>query len=417
MTLGVHLTDGLPRITPGRRRTACRPSTADHTQAEIFAVILTQGPLSRTQVAQVTGLSPATVTKSVNPLVATGYLVEDGAAGSGVGRPQRLLRVKRDRHAVLGIKLAPAVVTGVRTDMEAHVEARVARPIADSAPDTVLAAVTDIAAELLGAEPDVRERALAIGVGVSGHVDTAAGVCLKSGLLGWEDVDISGPLGAVTGLPVVVNNDVNTLVIAEKWFGHGRGVSSFAVVTVGAGVGCGLVIGGELYAGSTGLAGELGHVALDADGPECTCGNRGCLEAIASDRGILLGIATRGGPVMSSLDEAVMAARDDAGTTGSAAREAFQAAGSAVGQGISILLNLLNLEMVVLSGEGVVASDLFGEALRSGLAAHAFSTSARDCELVIRPVEDESWARGAACLVIREAVGASPSNQLLELTR
>lgn len=342
-------------------------------------------------------------------MVEDDYLREAGEASTGPGRPQTMLGVNRHRHAVVGVKLAPDHVVGVMTDMTADVTACVRQAVDDSAPPTVLGAAADVVKQLFDASPKARDRALGIGIGVSGHVDSLHGVCRRSALLDWRDVDVSGPLSTATGLPVVVNNDVNTLVVAEEWFGAGRGIPSFAVVTVGAGVGCGLLIDGELFAGSTGLAGELGHIPLDRTGPWCSCGNRGCLEALAGDAAVLAAIREAGGPAFGTVAEAADAARHAVDAGGAAAREAFETAGEAVGRGIAVLLNILNLEKVVLSGEGVVASDLFGDAMRAAVDQHAFSTSARDCELLIQALDEQEWARGAACLVIKEAVGASPT--------
>ncbi len=395
----------LPRAQPD---VSPAEKIGEDTRAEVFAAILTAGPLSRTEVARRTGLSPSTVTKVVTPLLAADYLVEAGAESSGIGRPRRLLRVNRNRHTVIGVKLGTTHVTGVRTDMEARVNARAARPLAERSPTHSLEAAAAVVGELLAAEPAASAKALGVGVGVSGHIDARSGVCLRSGLLGWEQVDIAGPLSALTGLPVVVDNDVNTLTVAEHLFGAGRGARSFAVVTVGVGVGCGLLLDGELYSGATGMAGELGHIPVDPAGPQCHCGNRGCLESLASFDAIMRETRGSGGTACSSIEQAIALARTDRGPAGQAARDAFETAGAALGRGLATLCNLLNLEKIVLSGEGAVAHDLFGRALDAALRAHAFSTAARDCDLVVDAVDDDLWARGAACHVIREAVGASP---------
>lgn len=389
----------------------------EQTRADVFAAILTAGPLSRTQVAQRLGLSASTVTKVVNPLVAADYLVETGETASrpsgsrrtGPGRPQKLLQVNETRHVVVGVKLAPHQVTGVLTDMRAQTLARTDRPLEDRAPAAALDAAAKVVAELLTAIPNSADRVLGVGVGVGGDVDAAQGICRYSGLLGWEKVDLAGPLWAATGLPIVVNNDVNTLVVAERWFGAGRDVDSFAVVTIGAGVGCGLLINGTLHAGASGLAGELGHIPLQPDGPECSCGNRGCLEALASYNAVLREISRRGGPDHLDIASAIQLARAGAagGDAGEIARAAFASAGDALGRGLAVLCNLLNLEKIILAGEGVTAHDLFGPALAASLDRHAFSTAARDCELLVDVVDDDLWARGAACLVIRHAVRAS----------
>ena len=245
---------------------------------------------------------------------------------------------------------------------------------------------------------------LGLGVGVSGHVDSAAGICRYSALLDWNKVDVAGPLRERTGLPVVVSNDVNTLVVAERWFGAGRDIDSFAVVTVGPGIGCGLLLDGALYSGATGLAGELGHLPLDPAGPMCSCGRRGCLEALAGDRAVLRHLQDAG-VACATIGEAVGLGRGDSGTA-AIARSAFAEAGTALGRGMAGMCNLLNLQKIIVAGEGAVAYDLFGPAMTAAMEAYAFSTAARDCDLHVDPVQHDLWARGAACLVISDAVGA-----------
>src|SRR5258705_13709350 len=126
-----------------------------------------------------------------------------------------------------------------------------------------------------------------VGVGVGGHVDTVRGLVRYAPFLEWRDVALAESLSARVGRPVIVENDVNSLTVAEQWFGAGVDVPSFAVVTIGAGVGCGFVVDGALVHGAHGLAGELGHVPIALDGPRCRCGNYGCVETPASDGAIL----------------------------------------------------------------------------------------------------------------------------------
>jgi predicted NBD/HSP70 family sugar kinase len=375
------------------------------TRADIFACVLTAGPLSRVQIAERLGLSQSTVTKTVNPLVETGYLREEGVTSGGIGRPRRLLRVQQDRHALIGVKIAPHKVTAVLTDMGAEVLARTELPLDGHTPEQALRAAADAAAELLAADTGAADRVLAIGVGVSGHVDPVTGVCRYSALLDWRDVDVVGPLSAMTELPVVVSNDVKTLVVAEQWFGQGRDTDTFAVVTVGSGVGCGLLLGGRLHLGRSGLAGEFGHQPLDPAGPLCSCGSAGCLEALASHGAVLATLREAGVRDCETIVAAAALARSGQGRDAKAALAAFAQAGQALGRGLAGLCNLLNPEKIILAGEGASLQDLFAPAMTAALREHAFSAAATDCEVVVDAVNDDLWARGAACLVIRDAVG------------
>ncbi|GAB2627970.1 ROK family transcriptional regulator [Streptomyces capparidis] len=381
---------------------------SEQTRAEIFATVLTVGPISRTQLAQRLGLAPSSVTRMLPPLLEHGYLHESDTAPQGRGRPQKMLHVNPDKHLVVGMKIGPAQVSGVVTDMAANVLARAEEPIADRTPETALSAAAALTGRLLSEAPGAADRVLGLGVGVSGHVDSDAGICRWSALLNWNKVDVAGPLHEATGLRVVVNNDVNTLVVAERWFGAGRDVDSFAVVTVGPGIGCGLLLDGALFSGATGLAGELGHLPLDPGGPMCSCGRRGCLEALAGDRAVLRHLRDAGVPC-DTIAEAIDLARAAEGSSWAVARSAFAEAGTALGRGLAGMCNLLNLEKIIIAGEGTVAHDLFGPAMTTALEAHAFSTAARDCDIHVDPVRHDLWARGAACLVIRDAVGAAIS--------
>lgn len=390
------------------------------TRAEIFGQVLTVGPISRSGLATRLGLSPSTVTRLLPPLLEADYIREEAVPGpaAGPGRPRRLLSVNLERHLVVGVKIAPSLITGVVTDMGARVLTRARLQIEGCAPETALTAAGRLVRRLLGAVPGGAERTLGIGVGLGGHIDPASGFCRYSGILGWREVDVAAPLAAATGLPVVVGNDVNALVVAQRWFGAGRDRDTFAVVTIGAGIGCGLLVGGTLFTGSTGMAAEFGHIPIDPAGSVCNCGRRGCLEAQACSAAVLdrlrqVGLPqpdietaaalARGGPALDAAS-----GRPGAGIPEEvrAARAAFAAAGDALGRGLATLCNLINPELVILAGEGVSVYDLMRPAVHDALSHHAFSTAAADCTVLVDPVDDDMWTRGAACLVLRATVRA-----------
>jgi predicted NBD/HSP70 family sugar kinase len=386
---------------PRRRR-----NSADHTHSTIFTTIVTKGPLSRRDISALTGLSQSTITKAVQPLLAAGFVVEEKEVAQGVGRPAIPLRVNPERHHVLGIKVAARELTGVLIDPQADVLASARRPLEPGDPESVADEIARFAQELIGAHPRSSDSTEGLGVAFGGHVDSRSGTLRYAPLLGWRDVAIGEMLEVRTDLLTVVENDVNALAVAEQWFGAGRDIPSFAVVTVGAGVGCGLVLDGELLHGATGLAGELGHVVVRPEGDRCLCGNQGCLETVASEDAILRA-ARRAGCAVDTLDQAAALARGG----DEACRCAFAEAGEALGQGISILLNLVNPARVILSGEGVIASDLLLDNLRHSLQRHTFSDAA-DCDLVTRPLADESWARGAAANVLRHLIDRPQQQRL-----
>jgi predicted NBD/HSP70 family sugar kinase len=203
-------------------------------------------------------------------------------------------------------------------------------------------------------------------------------------------------------VPVYIDNDVNTLTLAERWFGAGQGIDHFLTVTIGRGVGLGIVVNGQFYRGGSGGAGEFGHTVLQPDGPECECGKRGCLEAYVGDHGLLraAGEAYQAGELphpVGSVDELLNLAQSG----NDAAMKIFSQAGQALGQGIANLINIFNPQRIILSGEGVRYGELFFATMRTAISQFTMPGLLAETKLHIEPWGDDAWARGAASLVLR----------------
>ncbi|MFE0455728.1 ROK family protein [Streptomyces sp. NPDC058914] len=374
-----------------------------HTPAasQIFTTVLSQGPLTRLEVARRAGLSPAAVTKAVRPLIEAGYLVEDtdAEARPALGRPANLVRVDGGRALFAGVKVTGDEVIGVLTDLCCRLLLARHVPLTGRDPKAVLASVTELVHELLTEADGFGVRVMGLGVSVSGDVDRGEGVVRYSPFLEWRDVPLAELAATTTGLPVTVDNDVRALTVAEQWFGAGVGLADFAVVTVGAGIGCGLVVHGRVVSGAHGVAGEIGHVTVDPSGPPCHCGNRGCVEAIAGDAAIVRRVREVTGADVADAGAALaLAHQGDAG-----AREVYARAGEAIGRGIATVANLLGPERVIISGEGLAAYDLFAEQIRDAFTAAAFGSAAQ-CDVQTRPLPFEEWARGAAATAIQSFI-------------
>jgi predicted NBD/HSP70 family sugar kinase len=400
------------RRSPGREDWLAS-GLAEPRRAELFSLALRFGPVTRGQLAAWTGLDASTVTRSLRPLIDDDYLHESGppSGGSGPagrgatgrsragrGRPVQALSVNPARHVAVGVKVGPATVSAVLTDLSGTVLTRRSTSLASTEPARALTAIGAVVDALLaGADVD-RDDVLGVGVGLSGHVDQESGSCRLSAILGWRDVPVREPLADRLGLPVVVENDANTLALAEHWFGRGRGVSTLAVVTLGIGIGCGLVLGDRLHTGGRGMAAELGHLPLDPGGRLCTCGAKGCLEALAGDAAIceLSGC--------ESVSEAMELA-SGRGAVASRARGAFRSAGDALGRGLAGLCNLVDPELVIIAGESAAAFTLMEPAARESLAVHGFSGIASEVRIEVDPGQEDLWTRGAASLAIRAGVG------------
>ncbi|WP_310239972.1 ROK family transcriptional regulator [Microbacterium sp. BE35] len=366
----------------------------------MFATILTRSPISRIDIARQTGLSQAAVTKAVSPLVAAGLVDAPPATqrDGNPGRPAAPVSIVPDAIMMLGIKVNVDEVIGVATDLATTVLAAENRPLTVHDPATVATAIIEVVRALeerLGAKADA---IAGIGVSVSGDVDTSTGIVRESAIMGWSGEDFGGRMLALLGRPVTLENDVHALTVGEHWFGVGLGTESFAIVTIGRGIGSGLHLNGQVVTGAYGVSGEIGHLPLADPARICSCGRRGCVEAVASTAAIEATVSCALGRDVG-IDEAVRLAHSG----DPAAEAAFREAAGLIGTAIATLVNLAGPELVIIGGEGVSNFDLFEKTLRDAFDAHAFGAAAR-CRIVTRPHTFQDWARGAAAAAIQSLV-------------
>jgi predicted NBD/HSP70 family sugar kinase len=317
-----------------------------------------------------------------------------------------------ERQYSIGVRVTATQLIGLLVDLDGKVVDLKARAAGSDTPgkvvrrrnlpgigvDQVVSGVAGLVAELLTIRSEFKERAIGLGVSIGGHVDGVTGEVRYSPHFGWEQrIPLAEHLRRATGLSrVVLENDVNALANAQRWFGRGENYRLFAVVKIGSGIGCGLFIKTELERGKSGLAGELGHIPLEPVGELCKCGKRGCLQTVAGGDGIVRALQRQGRSPVDSIEAAAALVRGG----DRRARLVFERAGEALGLGLATLLNLLNLEAIVLCGEvAVLGSGVYVDSARRSLASRAFSTAADDCDLWVEERTDELEARGAASMV------------------
>ncbi|GAA1440509.1 ROK family protein [Leifsonia poae] len=382
-----------------RTRTALLGSSSD-AATRVFTTILTRSPISRIDVARLTGLSQAAVTKAVTPLVAAGLLNDslDPTLTGLPGRPVSPVAVVPDAVVALGVKVNADEIIGVATDLTTRIITSDRLRLTSHDPAAVIDAIVEICGRLRSGLGGLRSRLACIGVAVSGDVDMESGVVRDSALMDWRGVELGDALAERLGQRIVVENDVRALTIGEHWFGVGLGTSSFAIVTIGRGIGSGLHLNGEVVEGAYGVAGEIGHLPLTSPDRICACGRRGCVEAVAATAAIVATVSAGLGREVS-IEEAVELARDG----DPVAAQAFAEAGTVIGAAIASLVNMVGPELVIIGGEGVVNFDLIEEPLRRSYAEHVFASADR-CRIVVRPHTFEDWARGAAATAIRSLV-------------
>jgi N-acetylglucosamine repressor len=392
----------------------------------VLQLIQGRGPISRKDIAQLSGLSPASVTGITGELIERGLVREVGEVevDGRAGRRAVLLRLNPEAGFVVGVKLAVRAISCVLTDLDANVLYAMETPLEGDGqarqagellpPDEMIQATIEAVESLLAVAQVDRTRLLGIGVGVNGIVDSEAGISRTAPHFGWRDVPLAAPLAAHFGIPVLLENDARTLTIAEQWFGAGRGVDHFVTVVVGYGIGAGVVTNGQIYRGALSGAGEFGHIVLQVDGPPCSCGKQGCLEALAGEPAILrqVGQALAAGVPSAlagadSLSLEVVARAADAGDV--LARRVLSNAGRWLGVGMASLISILNPQLLIINGEAVCAGRWYFEPMEVALRAHAFDGLADSLRILTEPGGNEMWARGAACVVL-SALFTSPAH-------
>jgi predicted NBD/HSP70 family sugar kinase len=243
----------------------------------------------------------------------------------------------------------------------------------------------------------------AIGLGVPGFVDSAQGLVIWSSVLNERDVLLASAISAKLGVQAYVDNDANTVALAELWFGSGRGLSDFAVVTIEHGLGMGLVMNHRLFRGSQGLGMELGHTKVQLDGALCRCGQRGCLEAYVADYALAREAATalnwghKEGQSLSVLLEGLF---DHAKAGNATARSIFRRAGRYLAVGLSNVINLFDPELIILSGERMRYDYLYAAETLAEIENLAIVTGRKRVPIEIHAWGDMLWAHGAAALAL-----------------
>jgi predicted NBD/HSP70 family sugar kinase len=375
---------------------------------DVFTEVLKRGPIARIDVARRTGLSQSAVTKAIAPLIGRGLLFPDGTAPvlpdgatpvAAQGRPPQPISVNEEAQLILGIIVRVDEIYGVATTIRANILQSVRRPLPSPGVSAAIDGVAAVVESLLSRHGEAAGKVMGIGVAVSGDIDTTTAIVRMSPRMNWSDVHLGALLQARLGLPVVVDNDVRALTIAEEWFGIGVDTDSFAIVTIGTGIGCGLYLNGDVVEGAHGVAGEIGHLPLAPAEVVCSCGRRGCVETVASSAAILGAIRDAQRDPELTMREAVQLARSG----NPDAVDAFDRAAAMIGTALATMANLVGPSVIVVMGESVTDYDLYEQRIRESFDQHTFG-SARQCRIITRSHTFEDWARGAAASVIRTAV-------------
>jgi glucokinase-like ROK family protein len=261
------------------------PIVVNSAEAEVMRALRKQGSISRTEISDITGWSKAKASQEIRSLVSKGYLEEVGDGISNGGRKPRLLKINTHLGYMVGVDIGATSVDVAIADLTGKIVQR-GTQAADvrNRPETLLNACVSLMQEQASILGIATDQFLGIGIGVPGPVDFARGVLVAPPLMPeWENFPIRNFFKeAFPSAFVVVDNDVNIMALGEQRAGEGLGIDHFIFVKIGTGIGAGIISNGRIHRGGDGCAGDIGHICVDKNGPLCTCGNKGCLEALAA---------------------------------------------------------------------------------------------------------------------------------------
>jgi predicted NBD/HSP70 family sugar kinase len=359
------------------------------------------GVASRAEIARSTGLSPATVSTLVGQLVETGLVVDAPqrlSRRSQSGRPPALITLDPSAGVAIGIDFGKRHLAVAVSDLSHEILAERWRTMhEDYDARAGMDGAVKLVDEALMRSGTERDRVLGVGLGLPGPIHRSTGTVGSSAILpGWTDVRIAEVMSERLALPVHVDNDANLGALAELHWGAGHGASTLVYLKMATGIGAGLVIGGRLFHGAGGTAGEIGHTTVDEAGPICRCGNRGCLEMVASAPALAeLLRATRGEVTGERVVE--LALEGDPGC-----RRAIADAGSYAGHAVANLCNLFNPERIVVGGSLGAAGEVLLGPLREAVRRRVIPSAVEDVEIVPGVLGDRAELLGAVALVLKE---------------
>ncbi|MEO8230571.1 MAG: ROK family transcriptional regulator [Chloroflexota bacterium] len=389
---------------------ATHQQTRAHNSALVLRVLYHIGPISRAEIARLSGLTRTTVGELVGELLADGLAREVGRGPSTGGKAPILVELADDARQVIAVDLGEQAFRAAIVDLRGQIQLVVERPVDGLDGDRALALVYELIDELAA---ETRETLLGIGVGTPGIVDATSGTILWAVNLDWENLPLGDLLRDRYGVPAELANDSRAAALAIQLFGEPR-ATNLVAIKVGRRIGAGVVLGGELFHGDGFGAGEIGHTVVEEDGAECRCGRFGCLETVASSRAIV----HRANEVAQQHADTVLGQRlaaageltlDDVRTALEAGdeptRRIVASAGRYLGQSIAGLIGVLDVERIVLHGSVADLGEPWLAAVRDEASRRSLGLLARDTTIELAPPIGDFVVMGASALLITAELG------------
>ena len=389
---------------------------------KVLKTIYKEEEISRAEIAQKTKISAPTVTRIVNHLIDEVNLIKKiGKGASSGGRKPILLKFNNDDNHIIGIDIGTTHIDGILTNLKSEVIKNIRIPTNNNLEvESIVEKTKMIIEELESIEIAKNNKIYGIGIAAAGLINKDNGVIEYSPDFHWKNVDLVEILQQFTDLPIILDNVSRVMALGELWYGIGNRYKNFAVVNVGYGIGAGIILNGKLFYGSKGYAGEFGHITIDKDSLlVCECGDKGCLEALASGRAIAkrarMGIKSNINSKLVEMVEDKDYSKISAKMVADAARDGdlyslniIHKVGEDLGLGIKNLINLFNPEAIVIGGGVSQAGKLLFNKIKETLQRTGLKM-ATDIPILPATYGDEGTVRGTTAMVLNEILNLRES--------
>jgi len=381
----------------------------------VLSTIHKNDSISRIEIAVITNLSVATVTNLVTELLEEKFIIETGYKKSTGGRRSGLLKINSENLFIVGIELGETEITALLTNFKLEKRAlkKISLDESENKPDNIISVIVDSIRSVISDHSISLEKVLGVGIGVPGLVDRDRGVSIFAPNWGWHDVHMKEKIEKIIGIPTYIDNGAKVMALGEKWAGAAQGTSNVIALIIGTGLGAGIIVNGKMCRGASESAGEWGHMVIDINGPKCSCGNKGCLEAYAGVSAIAkrtkeILLSTKEDSALRQLGDikpakVVQKVIELALKNDPIAIQVLKETGKYLGIGIANLVNLFNPEIVIMGGwVEIEAGKILLPVIRSTVKEYALEFPFRSTEIVISNLADEAIVIGAAAMVLRK---------------
>lgn len=395
---------------------------------ELILLIRKHGNLTKADLVELTDYSRTKITQCIDSLVAKNIIKSNGSSDYTGGRRSRTYSFNGELGLVAGVDIGATSIDVVLSDFSGNVISRKSiSAIVREGPKPILAKVCDILLQIIRENNLNPEKLTGIGIGVPGPVDFSLGTVLSPPIMpGWDRFPIISTMQKSFPLAnIVVDNDVNMMALGEVTHGAAKDVNNIIFLKIGTGIGAGIISFGKIYRGSNGCAGDVGHICADKNGPICSCGNAGCLEAVAAgpaiaERGRNAAISGNSQILNKYLDNngGFLRAEDvgDAAREGDpTAIEIIRSSGELIGDVLASLVNFYNPDMIIIGGGVSNIGNLLLSSIRQGVLNRSLPLATRDLQIVFSAIGPEAGVTGAVSLAIEHMFTIECNNALNNL--